>query len=143
MSGFYVWSHALELFEPDADGLSSPQDSGYFGTPFTASNNSLGAAGGGLQEEYGPMNADIRSNAAMSGTWNIDYFHGDNKIVKEVVNGWQISPIVYLHSGGPFNVTTGANKSFDSTGNQRAPMQLPAKSRCSTLTVAGFTPPTV
>jgi hypothetical protein len=35
------------------------------------------------------------------------------------VNGWQISPIVYLHSGGVFNVTTGANKSFDSTNNQR------------------------
>jgi hypothetical protein len=119
VSGFYVWSHALETFEPDADGLSSPQDSGYFGAPFTASNNSLGAIGGGLKEEYGPMNADIRSNAAMSGTWNIDYFHGDNKIVKEVVNGWQISPIVYLHSGGVFTVTTGANKSFDSTGNQR------------------------
>jgi len=30
------------------------QDSGYFGAPFTASNNSLGAVGGGLQEEYGP-----------------------------------------------------------------------------------------
>ena len=54
VSGFYVWSHALESFEPDADGLSSPQDSGYFGTPFTASNNSLGAAGGGLQEEMVP-----------------------------------------------------------------------------------------
>ena len=119
VSGFYVWSHALETFEPDADGLSSPQDSGYFGAPFTASNNSLGAVGGGLQEEYGPMNADIRSNAAMSGTWNINYFHGDNKIVKEVVNGWQISPIVYLHSGGVFNLTTGSNRSFDSTGNQR------------------------
>jgi hypothetical protein len=119
VSGFYVWSHALEMFEPDADGLSSPQDSGYFGTPFTPSNNSLGAIGGGLQEEYGPMNADIRSNAAMSGTWNIDYFRGDNKFVKESVNGWQISPIVYLHSGGPFTVTTGSNKSFDSTGNQR------------------------
>lgn len=119
VSGFYVWSKALEDFEPDADGLSSPQDSGYFGTPFTASNNSLGAAGGGLQEEYGPMNADIRSNAAISGTWNLDYFHGDNRIVKEVVNGWQISPIVYLHSGSPFTVTTGANKSFDSTNNQR------------------------
>jgi hypothetical protein len=107
------------LFEPDADGLSSPQDSGYFGTPFTASNNSLGAIGGGLGEEYGPMNADMRSNAAMSGTWTLDYFRGDNKIVKEVVNGWQISPIVYLHSGTPFTVTTGSNKSFDSTGNQR------------------------
>ena len=65
------------------------------------------------------MNTDIRSNAAISGTWNIDYFHGDNRIVKEVVNGWQISPIVYLHSGGVFNIGTGSNKSFDSTGNQR------------------------
>jgi hypothetical protein len=119
MSGFYVWSHALDDFEPDADGLSSPQDSGYFGTPFTANNNSLGAIGGGIGEEYGPMSADLRSNAAMSGTWNIDYFHGDNKVVKEAVNGWQISPIVYLHSGGVFNATTGANKSFDSTNNQR------------------------
>ena len=119
VNGFYVWSKALEDFEPDADGLSSPQDSGYFGAPFTPSNNSLGAIGGGLGEEYGPMNADLRSNAAMSGTWNIDYFHGDNKFLKEAANGWQISPIVYLHSGGPFNVTTGANHSFDSTNNQR------------------------
>jgi len=40
-------------------------------------------------------------------------------LVKEVFNGWEISPIVYLHSGGVFTVTTGANKSFDSTNNQR------------------------
>ncbi|MEI9969071.1 MAG: hypothetical protein WDM87_10730 [Terracidiphilus sp.] len=44
----------LDSFEPDADGLSSPQDSGYFGAPFTSANNSLGAVGGGLKEEYGP-----------------------------------------------------------------------------------------
>ncbi len=119
VSGFYVWSHALDLFEPDADGLSSPQDSGYFGTPFTASNNSLGAIGGGMREEYGPMSADIRHNAAVSGTWNFNYFRGDNRIVKELANDWQISPIVYLHSGGVFTVTTGSNKSFDSTNSQR------------------------
>ena len=118
-SGYYVWSHALDSFEPDADGLSSPQDSGYFGAPFTSANNSLGATGGGIQEEKGPMSADIRHNAAISGTWNSDYFHGENKIVKAVVNGWQISPIVYLHSGAVFTPTTGANKSFDSTNNQR------------------------
>jgi len=119
ISGFYVWSKALDSFEPDVDGLSTPQDSGYFGGPFTASNNTLGAIGGGLQEEYGPMSADIRSNVAISGMWNIDYFHGSNRFAKEVANGWQISPIVYLHSGGPFTVTTGSNKSFDSTNNQR------------------------
>jgi hypothetical protein len=119
VSGFYVWSHAIDLFEPDADGLSTPQDSGYFGTAFTPSNNSLGAVGGGLKEEKGSMNADIRSNAAISGMWNIDYFHGSNRIATELVNGWQISPIVYLHSGGVLTPTTGANKSFDSTNNQR------------------------
>jgi hypothetical protein len=142
-SGFYVWSHGIDSFEPDADGLSSPQDSGYFGTPFTPSNNSLGALGGGLQEEKGNMNADIRSNAAISGTWNIDYFHGENKVVREAVNGWQIAPIVYLHSGGPFTMGTGSNKSFDSTGNQRpdavagvSPLLSPHRCRvCSTNSV--------
>ncbi len=119
VSGFYVWSKALDSFEPDVDGLSTPQDSGYFGTPFTMANNSLGALGGGLGEEYGPMNADIRHNAAISGRWSLDYFHGSNRFAKELVNGWELSPIVYLHSGGVFTVTTGANKSFDSTNNQR------------------------
>ncbi len=119
VSGFYVWSHAIDSFEPNADGLSSPQDPGYLGTPFTASNNSLGAIGGGLQEERGNMSADVRSNAAMSGTWNVAYFHGENRIVKEVVNGWQVSPIVYLHSGGVFTMTTGSNKNDDSAGNSR------------------------
>jgi hypothetical protein len=65
------------------------------------------------------MNADTRSNAAISGTWHLDYFRGSNKVVGELVNGWQISPIVYLHSGGVLTPTTGANKSFDSTNNQR------------------------
>jgi hypothetical protein len=143
VNGFYVWSHGIDSFEPDADGLSSPQDSGYFGQPFTASNNSLGAVGGGLQEEKGNMAADVRSNAAMSGTWNLDYFHGQNKIVKEVVNGWQISPIVYLHSGGVFTMTTGSNKNDDSTGASRPdlvsgvnPVLSPHRCRaCSTNSV--------
>jgi len=119
VSGFYVWSHALDSYEPDPGGLSNPQDSGYFGTAFTPANNSLGAVGGGLGEEKGPMNADYRSNAVMSGIWNLNYFRGDNKILKEVVNGWTISPIVYLRSGGVLSLQTGSNKSDDSTNNQR------------------------
>jgi len=117
--GNYVWSHALETFEGSEDGIANPQDPGYLGTPFTASNNSLGAVGGGLQEEYGPMNVDVRNSAAFFGTWDIDYVHGDNKIVKEVANGWQLSPVLILHSGGVLSATTGANKSFDSGNAQR------------------------
>ena len=38
----------------------------------------------------------MTSNAAISGMWNIDYFHGSNKIVEAVFNGWTISSIVYF-----------------------------------------------
>ena len=119
VSGFYVWSRALESAEPTENGGGAAQDWGYFGTPFTATNNSMGALGGGLQEEYGLMNSNHNSNAAISAMWNFDYFHGSNIILKEVLNGWQISPIVYLTSGGPFTVSTGSNKNFDSLGSSR------------------------
>ena len=79
----------------------------------------MGAVGGGLREEYGPMDQNHDNNAAISGMWNIDYFRGSNKIVKEALNGWHISPVVYLMSGAPFTVATGSNKNFDSAGQSR------------------------
>jgi hypothetical protein len=119
VSGFYVWSRALEHSNPVENGGMSAQDFGVLGKPFTLFNNKYGALGGGLDEEYGLMDQNRNSNAAISGMWTIDYFHGSNKIVREVVNGWQISPVVYLMSGAPFTVSTGSNKNFDSQGSSR------------------------
>jgi hypothetical protein len=119
ISGFYVWSHALESAEFVENGGQGAQDFGYFGKPFTTSNNAMGAIGGGLQEEYGDMNSNHDGNAAISGIWNIDYVHGSNKIVKEVANGWSITSVAYFISGGPFTVSTGSNKNFDSQGSSR------------------------
>jgi hypothetical protein len=119
ISGFYVWGRAMDTFEPDADGVSAPQDSGYLGQPFTMANNSLGAIGGGLQAEYGPESVDNRNTAVMSARWNSDYYHGPNKIVKELISGWEISPVYYLHSGGPFTVSDSAHKNDDSTNANR------------------------
>ncbi len=139
--GNYVWSHALDTFEGSEDGIANPQDPGYLGSPFTASNNSLGALGGGIREEYGPMNADHRNTAAFSGTWNIDYVHGGNKIVEEAVNGWQLSPILILTSGGVLSATTGANDS-DDRGNAQRPNAVPGQNpvlnahRCRVCTPA-------
>jgi hypothetical protein len=95
------------------------QNYGHLGDPFTLTNNSLGAIGGGLAEEKGPMDANRTNNAAISAIWNIDYFHGSNGFLKQALNGWQISPIVYLTSGAPFTITTGTNNSFDSSNAQR------------------------
>ena len=139
--GNYVWSHALDSFEGSEDGIANPQDPGYLGAPFTSTNNTLGAVGGGIQEEYGPMNADHRNTAAFSGTWNIDYVHGGNKIVEEAVNGWQLSPILILTSGGVLSATTGANDSDDS-GNAQRPNAVPGQNpvldhhRCRVCTPA-------
>jgi hypothetical protein len=118
-SGFYVWSRALESSNPVENGGMNMQDPGVLGKPFTASNNQMGASGGGLQEEKGLMDQNHDSNATISGMWKIDYYHGSNKFVMELVNGWQISPVVYLISGGPFTVSTGSNKNFDSVGQSR------------------------
>ena len=119
ISGFYVWSHALQSSNESAIGQMTAQNFGNLGNPFTASNNSLGAIGGGLAEEKGPMDANRSSNAVISAIWNIDYYHGSSGFVKQVVNGWQISPIVYLTSGAPFTVTTGSTNNFDSAGANR------------------------
>jgi Carboxypeptidase regulatory-like domain len=119
ISGFYVWSRALQSSNESAIGQMTAQDFGYLGNPFSATNNSLGAVGGGLAEEKGPMDANRTNNAAISAIWNIDYFHGSNMFVKQALNGWQISPIVYLTSGGPFEITTGSTNNFDSSGHNR------------------------
>jgi hypothetical protein len=119
ISGFYVWSRAMQSSNESAIGQMTAQNFGNLGNPFTASNNSLGAIGGGLQEEKGPMDADRRSNAVVSAIWKFEYFHRPNTFVKEVVNGWTISPVVYLTSGGPFTITTGSTKNFDSSGANR------------------------
>jgi hypothetical protein len=101
LNGFYVWSHNIESVNPDGDGQGSAQD-------FL-----------NLKEEKGATDNDRRNVASISGIWKLEYYSGENKFVKQVVNGWTISPIVSLQSGSPFTVSTGANKSFDSANANR------------------------
>jgi hypothetical protein len=119
ISGFYVWSRALQSSNESAIGQMTAQDFGYLGGAFTATNNTLGAVGGGLAEEKGPMDANRTNNAVISAIWNIDYFHGSSMFLKQALNGWQIAPVLYMTSGAPLNMTTGSTKNFDSAGANR------------------------
>jgi hypothetical protein len=101
INGFYVWSHNLETVNPDGDGQGTAQDFD------------------NLWEERGRTDNDRRHVASMSGTWTLDYYKGENKILKQAVDGWQISPIVSLQAGTPFTITTGSNKNFDSANANR------------------------
>lgn len=101
LNGFYVWSHAFQSVNESAIGQASAQDFA------------------NLWEERGPMDIDRRHVASISGMWNIDYYHGSSFVAKELANGWSISTIVSLQSGQPFTITTGSNKNFDSSNNNR------------------------
>jgi hypothetical protein len=101
VEGNYVWSHTIWGGEPGADSTNQPQDSDALG------------------EEKGPGDYDQRQMASMSGIWKLDYYNGSNRLLKQLVNGWEISPIVTLHSGLPINIQTGADDSDDSYTSDR------------------------
>lgn len=96
LSGFYVLGKAFQ----------------------SAQNNGIGTAGGvqdfaALKQERGLMDVDRRHTSNISAIWKIDYYKGSNFVMKQVINGWTISPIVSMSSGTPFNVTTGSVKNGD------------------------------
>jgi hypothetical protein len=101
LNGFYVFSKNLETVNPGGVGGGTAQNF----------NN--------LWEERGPTDNDRRHVASISALWKLQYYTGENRIVKQIANGWTISPIISLQSGTPVNITTGTNNNFDSGGSDR------------------------
>jgi hypothetical protein len=74
-----------------------------------------------LSEEYGPADTDQRHVFSMSVNWEIDYYHGSNAVLRHILNGWSLSPIIKLRSGVPFTVTNGnVDANLDGNTNDRA-----------------------
>jgi hypothetical protein len=101
LNGFYVWSHSFQSVNESAIGQAVAQDFA------------------NLWEERGPTDNDRRHVASISGMWNIDYYRGSNSLMKQVLNGWTISPIISLQSGAPFTILSGTNNNFDSANANR------------------------
>ncbi|HTD23104.1 MAG TPA: TonB-dependent receptor [Terriglobales bacterium] len=77
-----------------------------------------------LREDAGRTDDDQRHQFVMSGLWDISYYSGDSSILKWIVNGWNIDPIVTVRSGLPFTVTDGADINLDGTNNDRGVLQV-------------------
>ena len=101
INGFYVFSHSFQSVNESAIGQASAQDFA------------------NLWEERGPTDNDRRHVASISAMWNINYYTGSHSLIRQIVNGWTISPIVSLQSGQPFNISSGANNNFDSANANR------------------------
>ena len=74
-----------------------------------------------LWEDRGRADTDQRHVFTASFNYQPDYYTGSNAIVRNVLNGWSISPIVKLRSGNPFTVTnSNVDANLDGSTNDRA-----------------------
>ena len=74
-----------------------------------------------LGEDYGRADTDQHHVFSMSFNYQPDYYKGDNRVLRHLINGWSISPIVKLRSGLPFTITNGnVDANLDGNTNDRA-----------------------
>jgi len=74
-----------------------------------------------LAEDYGRADTDQRHVFSMSMNWSLDYYHGENGLLRALVRGWSVAPIIKLRSGLPFTVTNGnVDANLDGNTNDRA-----------------------
>jgi hypothetical protein len=97
-----------------------------------------------LALDHGRSNFDQRHNFVAAIIWNLRYYNGANPLLKNLLNGWTLSPIVTLSSGLPFTVTSGKDNNFDGNNNDRAnvvgnPLLDPNRSRAA-VTAEWFNP---
>ena len=125
VKGFYTFSKAI--------------------TGATLENNTVN---GGAEDfrnlalDRGRSDFDRRHVSVTSVIWDLSYFGKRNRFLNTVVNGWQLSGIITLQSGLPFNVTTGTDVNLDGNNNDRAnlvgnPFLDPNRSRAA-VTAAWF-----
>ncbi|MBK6725605.1 MAG: hypothetical protein IPG58_20780 [Acidobacteria bacterium] len=74
-----------------------------------------------LDMEEGRADTDQRHVFSMSMNFQPDYYNGSNRVLRGILNGWSISPIVKMRSGRPFTVTNGnIDANLDGVNNDRA-----------------------
>jgi hypothetical protein len=104
LNAFYVYSKTLssaQLYNNTTQGLAQ-----------NYSNMSL---------ESGRADTDQRHVFSMSLNFHPVFYKGENRLIRSVVNGWSLSPIVKIRSGRPFTVTNGnVDANLDGNTNDRA-----------------------
>jgi hypothetical protein len=74
-----------------------------------------------LAEDFGRADTDQRHVFAMSLNFEPDYFNNSHPVVRVLLNGWSIAPIIKLRSGLPFTITNGnVDANLDGQTNDRA-----------------------
>lgn len=94
---------------------SRANDFGQASQTFTATNNVLNPFN--LAGEYSRSNFDIRDRFSFAAIWSPNYYHGGQKWVGYMVNGFTISPLIAASSGAPFTPTVSGSAPSPRTVN--------------------------
>ena len=95
--------------------FSHANDSGQSSQTFTATDNALNPLN--LAQEQGRSLFDVRERFAFGAVWTPDLYKGSHLILKELVNGFTISPLINISSGAPYTgLISGTAPALDATG---------------------------
>jgi hypothetical protein len=101
-SGYYTWSKSIS---------DVPLEGGTPGGAIQNVNN--------LAAERSRTANDLTHQAVFAIIWQPELAL-NNRIVKTAINGWELTPLVRLHTGAPFGVANGVEASLDGGSSERA-----------------------
>lgn len=113
LHGYYVYSKSFESVEMD-NNTPNPTAAGQIPQDYLA-----------LWEERGPSDYDMRHSAVVSFVWLFDYYTGPSRALRGLLNGWSVSPILTVHSGMPFTITSGSDYNADGQSGNDRPNYVP------------------
>jgi hypothetical protein len=113
LHGYYVYSKSFDSVQLD-NNTPNPTGTGQIPQDYLA-----------LYEERGPSDYDMRHSAVVSFVWLFNYYTGENKALRGLLNGWSVSPIMSVNSGTPFTVTSGSDYNLDGTSGNDRPNVIP------------------
>ncbi len=70
--------------------------------------------------DRGRTTNDHKHNFVASGIWRLDYFRSAPRLVRTAAGGWTITAIGTIRSGAPLTITSGSDRNFNGTNNDRA-----------------------
>jgi hypothetical protein len=93
---------------------SRANDFGQSSQTFTATNNVLNPFD--LGSEYSRSNFDIRDRFSLAAIWSPTFYHGQNRWLGYLANGYTISPLIVASSAVPFTATVSGNAPSQTIG---------------------------
>ena len=119
--------NALQVTAKKAMGKHFSLSSFYtFSKSISSAQMDGASTSGGAQDfhnlalDRGRSDYDQRQNFVAAIIFDTSYYSGTNSVLRHILNGWTISPIINFASGLPFTVTSGKDNNLDGVSNDRA-----------------------